>query len=163
MKKILLTTLVLLPGILACGGHDEHDGHDHSAGGETTESGHDDDAEHEDHAEHAAPHGGELLELGDHAGHLEVVYDEENGNLTLYVLAADAVTPLAIERAPELKLSSDSGPKAIATQALKMVDGKSSEFATEAGALKGLELQGRITVYIGDKVYNPSIAHDHDH
>lgn len=39
---------------------------------------------------HAAPHGGHLIELGDHAAILEVVVDAGTGTLDLYVLDAHA-------------------------------------------------------------------------
>ena len=39
---------------------------------------------------HAAPHGGHLIELGDHAASLEVVVATETGTLDLYVLDAHA-------------------------------------------------------------------------
>ena len=39
---------------------------------------------------HEAPHGGTLLELGDHDAHLELVVDAESGEMILYVLDATA-------------------------------------------------------------------------
>lgn len=43
----------------------------------------------DDHA-HTAPHGGALIELGDHVGHLEAVLDAQTGTLDLYVLDGHA-------------------------------------------------------------------------
>lgn len=59
--------------ISGCGEADEHAGHDHAKG----------------HA-HAAPHGGTLVELGEHQGNVEFVRDEAGGKLTAYILDAHA-------------------------------------------------------------------------
>ncbi len=39
---------------------------------------------------HTAPHGGTLIELGEHAGHLEAALDTQAGTLDLYVLDGHA-------------------------------------------------------------------------
>jgi len=52
-------------------------------------------ASHEEH-HHAAPHGGTLIMLGDHAGHLEVVLDNATGTLTLYALDGEAEQPVRL-------------------------------------------------------------------
>ena len=59
----------------ACGKKAEHAGHDHSA--------------HAKHV-HAAPHGGTLVELGEHAFNLEFVRDSAAGKLTAYLLDGHA-------------------------------------------------------------------------
>ena len=49
---------------------------------------------HADHAHrghvHTAPHGGVLIEVGDHQYNLEFVHDRSAGSLTVYVLDAHA-------------------------------------------------------------------------
>ena len=55
--------------------HDAHHGHDHA---------------HDDGHHHTAPHGGALVEIGDHFAHLECVLDPEEGRVTLYVLDGEA-------------------------------------------------------------------------
>ncbi len=60
---------------------------------------------HEDDHHHAhGPNGGDLVELGDHSIHAEVVFDEEHGKLDVYLLGEDAETahPVALT---ELTLS----------------------------------------------------------
>ncbi len=47
------------------------------------------DHDHQSHA-HAAPHGGTLVEIGDHQYNLEFVADRATGTLTVYVLDAHA-------------------------------------------------------------------------
>ena len=39
---------------------------------------------------HEGPHGGHILEVGDHVAHLEVMHDESAGKMTIYVLGPDA-------------------------------------------------------------------------
>lgn len=45
---------------------------------------------------HAAPHGGTLIMLGDHAGHLEFVLDNATGTLTMYALDGEAEQPVRL-------------------------------------------------------------------
>lgn len=148
---ILATTL-----FVACSG----DAHDHDHG----DSGHTDSNHAEPHADGEGdahgPHGGHVLEVGDHVAHLEVLHDEGAGKITLYVLGTDGKSPLAIEKAPQLKLLTADGPKALDTKAQ---DDSGSVFAVTDTALKGQEPQGRVTIVVNGKVYNPGLEHDHDH
>ncbi|MCC7140021.1 MAG: hypothetical protein IT460_16495 [Planctomycetes bacterium] len=107
--------------------------------------------------EHKGRHGGELLELGEHEGHVEIVHEESTGTITAYVSDAD-MKPIAVE-APVINLTkgavqvsmtplSGSGPK---TDAWK---------ATHEG-LKIEPLDGRIRVKIGDRTYQVSLEHEH--
>ncbi len=74
MKKLLslLTILCLTVFLPGCG-----DGHDHAAEGH---GGH----------HHDAPHGGTLVELGEHENSVEFVLDATAGTLTAYVLDGHA-------------------------------------------------------------------------
>ena len=72
-------------------------------------------AKHDDHAHgeghvHKAPHGGTLLEVGEHAYNLELVRDTEAGKLTVYVLDGHAENFVRIA-APELQLTAYSGER----------------------------------------------------
>src|SRR5690348_10442969 len=49
---------------------------------------------HEHH--HAAPHGGTLIMIGDHIGHLEVVLDAATGTMTVYALDGEAEQPVRL-------------------------------------------------------------------
>lgn len=55
------------------------------------------------HHHHEAPHGGTLVMLGDHVGHVELVLDSESGVLTAYVLDGEAERPVRIGM-PALRL-----------------------------------------------------------
>ncbi|MEZ5990545.1 MAG: hypothetical protein R3F30_15825 [Planctomycetota bacterium] len=78
MTRALLTvtlTLLTLP-LLGC---EDHGPDDHDGGGAHV---------------HVAPHGGSLVEVGDHEANLEFVRDQEDGSLTVWVLGPHAQKPL---------------------------------------------------------------------
>jgi hypothetical protein len=106
------------------------------------------------------PHGGHILEVGDHVAHLEIVHDEAAGRVTLYVLGDDAKTPMPIAKAPEFKLTTKDGPRVIATAPEGAGSGESATFVVVDEVLKGFEPEGRISVEIGGRQYNPELAHD---
>ena len=111
-------------------------------------------AHNEDHAH--GPHGGHVLEIGAHVAHLEVLHDDEM--LTIYVLGPDVKTPLAVAKPPQLKLSTAAGPKVLDTKAK---DATSTVFTSTDPALKGQEPEGRISIEVDGKMYNPDLEHDH--
>ena len=90
MKNYLnLLPLILYLGFVSCGhDHDHHHGHEHG------------DSEHGsgNHAHHA-PHGGTLVELGEHgSGHnLEVLLDA-NGTIEIYVLDGHATNFVRVKQ-----------------------------------------------------------------
>lgn len=150
MKILEFTTvhLALLCVYLCagCGGdvHD-HDGHDHGGEGHGEEG----------HNHEVGPNGGELYELGDHEGHMELVRDADTGALTLNLFQEDNETGLVVARAPELKLVTPEGPKLLVTEAVGGTDEGASVFAvTDLGELA---LEGRVSVYVGEKTFNPEL------
>ena len=131
MKLPLLAALVLLAGLPACSRSPESA----SAGG---------------HA-HSAPHGGTLIEVGEHAYNLEVVRDTSAGKLTVYILDGHAENFVRIA-APALEFVGFSGGerrplslKAVANPATGETVGNTSQFEAQADWLKsGGELAGTI-------------------
>jgi hypothetical protein len=113
--------------------HDEHD-HDH-------------DHDH-DHV-HVAPHGGALVELGDHIANLELVLDPATGKLTGYMLDAHAENPLPIAQ-PEIEITidaeklDDAGKQTMVSVPLKLTaksEGEkkeASEFTAQSDELKAV-------------------------
>jgi hypothetical protein len=120
--------------------------------------------EHEDHAAHEALHGGEILDLGGGAAHLEVIHDGGGGNITVYVLGADMKTAVPVE-APVMNLVAKSGPVTVALTAIDPgADGKASAWKGSHEGLKAEPLDGRIRVKIGDRTYqSPLEGEGHDH
>ncbi len=100
------------------------------------------------------PHGGPLLEVGDHVAHIEVLHDEAAGKMTLYVLGQDGKTAVAVEEPPVLKLMGAND--ALTTDA---VDGEIGAFSLSNEALNAHGPEGRITIKLNGKTYNPALVH----
>ena len=117
----------LLCTLAACAKKDEHAGHDHSA--------------HTQHA-HAAPHGGTLIELGEHAFNVELVRDAATGKLTAYLLDGHAENFVRVS-APSFEITATvAGAKktltlvAVANAATGEKIGATSQFEATADWLK---------------------------
>jgi hypothetical protein len=105
------------------------------------------------HEEHKAPHGGEILELGEEDAHLEMVHDGAAGTLTVYVLDKDVKTPIAIA-APTVTVRTKDGNKEVPATAVNAgADGNADTWKMTHDALKSDPLDGRIRVTIRGKPY----------
>jgi hypothetical protein len=132
--KRLLCPLIVLSLLFTLAGCSKHD-HSHSGGGHV----------------HKAPHGGQLIELGEHAYNLELVRDTATGTLTAYLLDGHAENFVRIA-APAIDLTAFSGGqkrtlslKAIANSVTGETVGNTSQFAAQADWLTtGGELNGEI-------------------
>jgi len=104
------------------------------------------------HAHHA-PHGGTLVELGDHFAHLELLFDAGGGIVTLWVLDGEAEQ--AVRLTQETVAIIVDAPASVVDRPLELLArassltgervGDASEFALTHGALRGLPaLSGRI-------------------
>lgn len=110
--------------------------------------------EHGGHV-HSAPHGGTLVELGEHAYNLELVRDTAAGTLTAYVLDGHAENFVRIT-SPTLELIAMPGGmytpvtlKAVANPSTGETIGDTSQFEAQADWLKTAdEFAGIITVEI---------------
>lgn len=118
----LVATMLLLAMFVGCG---KGGGHSHGGG----------------HA-HKAPHGGTLVEVGDHAYNLELVRDAAAGKLTAYVLDGHAENFVRI-KAPAIEAVATVGAeprpltlRAIANAATGETVGDSSQFEVQADWLK---------------------------
>lgn len=119
------------------------------------------------HPEHG-PHGGELVELGKEAFHIEFVHDA-NG-VVFYLLDGAVVDPVAIEaESLTVSLKHDNAVKTFELAASPQPDdpaGNSSRFATADPLFiqwMNAEAEGAVVVEINGKSYTGKIAHDHDH
>ena len=95
--KVIPAALVSV-GLLGCADSDDYQEVTPEAAKAAAES-----HEHEHHHAHG-PNGGDLVELGDHSIHAEVVFDEGAGKLDVYLLGEDAETAHPVGRT-ELTLS----------------------------------------------------------
>lgn len=116
------------------------------------------------HPEHG-PNGGELIELGKEAFHLEMIHDDQS--VTLNVLDSAASQAVSIE-ASELivSLKHDGNVKTFTLLASQPADGKSSSFhVADPDMAKWMKegAEGAVTLEIDGKSYTGKISHDHDH
>jgi len=133
---------VLICTLSACGKKDDHAGHDHAA--------------HSDqkHA-HTAPHGGTLVEIGEHAYNLELLRDPTTGKLTAWVLDGHAENFVRLS-IPAIELVAMPGGnftpltlKAVANPATGETVGDTSQFEVQADWLKTTdEFAGIFTIEI---------------
>ncbi len=91
---------------------------------------------------HTAPHGGTLIEVGDHAYNLELVRDAASGKLTVYILDGHAENFIRIA-APSIELVAIAGGErrpltlqAVANPATGETVGNTSQFEAQADWLK---------------------------
>lgn len=129
------------------------------------------DADHH-HDEHG-PHGGHLIELGNHEYHAEIVFDAETKKITVYILGAEPDEPYAIAQSEvTFNLMYDETSEQLKLAAAPQegdAEGKSSRFEladhpTVAEHVEDEEdLEGRLSVVIDDTPYSGAIVHDHDH
>ena len=105
---------------------------------------------------HRAPHGGALIEIGEEVAHLELVWDKEQGKLTVYALDGECEGALRLKQAT-LELTSQGQTYPLAAQANVLTDekvGNSSQFEGVLPGLRGasewkakivhLEIQGQV-------------------
>jgi hypothetical protein len=133
---------------------------------------HDKKSAHSAHV-HVAPHGGTLVEIGEHAYNLELVHDPAAGKLTAYVLDAHAENFVRIT-APSIALNALPGGKstplwlqAVANSSTGETVGSTSQFEVQADWLKTAgEFSGSFTVDIRGTIFKDvafSLGGDHAH
>jgi len=127
MKTIRLLLALTAAAFLAAGCSKSHDHEKKSTG-----SGH----------VHIAPHGGTLVEIGDHVYNLELVRDNAAGKLTAYVLDAHAENFVRIVASSFQLIAMPGGQytplvmKAVANPATGETVGDTSQFEVQADWLK---------------------------
>ncbi|MCC9643298.1 hypothetical protein LOC71_13515 [Rhodopirellula sp. JC740] len=116
---------------------------------------------HHDHPEHG-PNGGELIELGKEAFHLEMLHDANV--VTLNVLDSSATQPIKVEaKQLTVNLKHDGEVRSFT---LNAAENSASSFSGNDPQLVewvGLGAEGAVTIQIQGKSYSGKITHDHDH
>ncbi|MEZ6087100.1 MAG: hypothetical protein R3C05_03520 [Pirellulaceae bacterium] len=115
------------------------------------------------------PHGGELIELGNEEYHAELVHNEAEGSVTLYVLDGAAKVPVAIDAIEVTINAKHQGEpvqfKLAANAETDDPTGKSSRFvSTDAQLGDVLDEEGadaRLVLKINEKSYRGQVAHRH--
>ncbi|HEY0947294.1 MAG TPA: hypothetical protein VGD81_18565 [Opitutaceae bacterium] len=167
MKSKLTTGLVVLGLALAGCGKKAGPDADHAGHGAA-------------HHEHAAPHGGTLVEVGEHQFNLEFLHDPAAGKLTLWVLDAHAENFVRIPMRTIQVIAGDGAVgqtvslAAVANPATGETVGDTSQFEgtapwlqdakTAPVRLPSIEIRGvafrDVEVTLG--VAGPASDHDHD-
>lgn len=122
---------------------------------------------HEEHDEKPGPNGGEVQEIGNKDDtHVELIHDHKNGKTTLWLLANDVKTPVAIKEAPKINLKAKDGNRQIEMKPVNAKDGVASQWEASDEGFKQDPLDGRIAIKFADgKQYNVKLDahHGHDH
>jgi hypothetical protein len=124
--------------------------------------------DHHDHHEHAAPHGGHLIELGDHQYTAEVVSEKDPRRLVIYVLDAHAEAPVAVPL-KEVTFTVEGGAGIVLAAVPQEGDaeGSASQFVAEGDAIAAIgdleELHGALQIEIAGTPFHGKLMHDHDH
>ncbi|MDL5055715.1 hypothetical protein QQ056_19485 [Oscillatoria laete-virens NRMC-F 0139] len=120
-----------------------------------------------DHDEKPGPNGGEVQEIGDGDDHhVEIKHDKASGKATIWILAKDVKTPVAIKEAPKVNLKSKAGNKQLEMVAVKPADAGSAQWEATDDGFKTDHLDGRLQIKLPDgKKYNVNLDahHGHDH
>ena len=122
---------------------------------------------------HTAPHGGHLIELGEHMYNAELVYTDEDPKLTIYILDGHAESPVALpdeELLFSLELEGDTKKELKFTKKPQEKDeeGKSSRYVlADPASLPEMyddieKMRGSLTVTIDEHSYTGNLTHDHD-
>jgi hypothetical protein len=147
--------VLLLCSFVGCSKNSEHKDYSKAPVGEA-HAGHNHSHAHV----HTAPHGGTLVELGNHAFNVELLRDKTAGKLTAWVLDAHAENFVRL-KAPALALVAMPGGtftplslKAVANPVTGEKVGDTSQFEVEADWLKTAgAFSGIFTVEINGTVY----------
>lgn len=119
-----------------------------------------------DHAhDEKPPHGGEVLELGNHEVHLEVMHDHDGGNIGVYVYGASFEKPLHVAR-PVVNTQGKDGPVEVVLTAVDpKPDGTAHHWKGQHAALIADPWVGNLQVVVNGKTYQSPLegAHAHDH
>jgi phage baseplate assembly protein gpV len=143
-----LLSLIPLLALTACGDKDKN-----GKAPENAEKAH----------EHVAPHGGELLELGDEQGHVELVHDDEAGKITMYIYGSETSKPISVEK-PSVTIQQKDGTAIELTMVAQdaKADGTAHTWVGEHAAVKVEPLDGRVRLKIAGKQYqSPLEPPDH--
>ncbi len=123
---------------------------------------------HEEHAHHhEAPHGGHLIELGDHQYNAEVVLEGAEHRLVIYILDAHAENAVAIPQ-EQIEFAVEGG-ETLSLAAERQADdpeGQASRFAGTGEIIAAIDdiekLHGSVSVEINGENYSGTLAHDHE-
>jgi len=147
---LLLVVVGCVVGIVGCG--DAH--HDHEDAGAEDDGGH-------SHAE--GPHGGEVVVVGEHVAHLEVLHDHAGGTLCFYVTSEDMKEQLALDEPPQVNLKTADGPLQLVAAAIEGAEGEAQGYQAQDTVLEAECLGGQVVLVLKGKQYFVDLPHGDDH
>lgn len=168
-------------GVLAAVGCGETQPAKPAATADAEEHEHDEHGEHDEHAGHdhaeMGPHGGSLIELGDEEYHAELLHDEKNHAVTIYVLDSKAENTVPIKASEvtiEIKAGDEQHEFPLAAVYLdeenksqsfcfEAVDEDLSHVLDEEGAAASLKIDVNGKNFTGAIEHHHEHGHDHDH
>jgi len=115
--------------------------------------------------DHTAPHGGELVELGEEEAHLELLHDRKTATITVWVYGKSVSAPAVVE-SPTIRLATKDGEKELKGVAVEAKAGAtlSSTWKFTDPALDADPLVGRIRVTVDGKTHQSPLESDgHGH
>ena len=171
MWMLSAAVMLGLSGLAGCG----DDKGDYRTFNKAKDTAH--DAEHghahtHDHGHEHGPHEGDLIELGEEEFHAEVLFDEKDNKVILYLLGPDAKAAVAIEaKELSLEMPGKDGPVTHALAAAPQDgdgEGKSSRFEIKSEDLieafhHDPKTVGKFKVTLGGKEFTGEIKHSHEH
>lgn len=107
--------------------------------------------------------GGQILEVGEHAAHLEVVQDEKNGKIKVFVLDKEG-NAKKISDAPKLnltvKIDGKASKKQVAMKPAVEDQKETDSFVAEDAIFKTEDFEGKIAIKIDGKPYQVKLSND---
>lgn len=134
---LVLTLAVASLTLVACGGGASPQENPAQTAGEPAEQAPEAEHDHDEGHVHVAPHGGLLVEVGDHFANLEFLLDAETGELTMYVLSAHADHPNRIPQELVQLTIEPEGGEAFAMPLDAVEDPLTGETVGDSATFKG--------------------------
>ncbi len=116
----------------------------------------------DDHAHTPGPHGGELMGTDDHQAYVELLFDHDAGQITLYTLKEDKESPLPLDKAPLVNIKTPDGPRQFTSRSLEEGSGPSARFEVRDAALEGIEPEGQVVLALNGTEHILDIHHHHE-
>jgi hypothetical protein len=128
--------------------------------------------EHDHEHGHLGPHDGDIIELGNEQYHAELVHDEDENRITIYLLDAEMKNPVPIEAEEVvINITAEGDTQQFKLPALPLEGepaGQSSRFELVDEELLALvesipDVAARLNVTIAGESFVGDIEHHHDH
>jgi hypothetical protein len=117
--------------------------------------------EEEGHSHASGPHGGQVVIVGDHVAHIEILHEHGAGEAVVHILDGD-MKVREIAEAPVLNLLGESGSIRVVGEPGEGGSGPASAWRFRHEALAEGAHEGRLRLKIDGKIYTPDFVHEHE-